>query len=193
MRPRQNDCHFADDTFKRIFMNENVRISIKTLLKFVPNGPLNNIPALVQIMAWLGSYINSFDITQRHIFISIYSRLTYHYINKEADIYDKFLKYLFGELCCCVLNFTEIGIWSDWIQIFKTHNVLPRKIRITSAALPCHFQVCDKMRWLRSNLKQNEFNQEFQADSLSKITFGTPNVQYVFKISPNLQYKSHQM
>ena len=36
LRPRQNDRHFADDTFKRIFLNENVRISIKISLKFVP-------------------------------------------------------------------------------------------------------------------------------------------------------------
>ena len=52
LRPRQNGRHFADDTFKRIFLNENVRISIKISLKFVPKGPINNIPALVQIMAW---------------------------------------------------------------------------------------------------------------------------------------------
>ena len=35
-----------------IFLNENVRISIKISLKFVPKGPINNNPALVQIMAW---------------------------------------------------------------------------------------------------------------------------------------------
>ena len=51
LRPRQNGRLFADDTFKRIFLNENVRISIKNSLKFVPKGPINNIPALVQIMA----------------------------------------------------------------------------------------------------------------------------------------------
>ena len=50
--PRRNGRHFADDTFKRIFLNENARISIKFSLKFVPNGQINNIPALVQIMAW---------------------------------------------------------------------------------------------------------------------------------------------
>ena len=44
--------HFADDTFKHIFLNENIRISIKISPKFVPKGPINNIPALVQIMAW---------------------------------------------------------------------------------------------------------------------------------------------
>ena len=52
LRPRQNGRHLADDTFKRIFLNENVRISIKISLKFVPKGQINNIPALVQIMAW---------------------------------------------------------------------------------------------------------------------------------------------
>ena len=52
LRLRQNGRRFADDTFKRIFLNENVRISIKISLKFVPKGPINNIPALVQIMAW---------------------------------------------------------------------------------------------------------------------------------------------
>ena len=52
LRPRQNCHHFADDTFNRIFVNENVRISIKFSLKFVPKGPINNILASVQIMAW---------------------------------------------------------------------------------------------------------------------------------------------
>ena len=47
-----NGCHFANDIFKCIFLNENVWISIKISLKFVPQGPINNIPALVQIMAW---------------------------------------------------------------------------------------------------------------------------------------------
>ena len=52
LRPRQNGRRFVDDTFKRIFLNENVIISIKISLKFVPKGPINNNPALVQIMAW---------------------------------------------------------------------------------------------------------------------------------------------
>ena len=52
LRPRQNGRRFADDTFKCILLNENVRILIKISLKFVPKGPINNNPALVQIMAW---------------------------------------------------------------------------------------------------------------------------------------------
>ena len=52
LRPRQNGRLFADDIFKCIFFNENVWIPIKISMKFVPKGPINNIPALVQIMAW---------------------------------------------------------------------------------------------------------------------------------------------
>ena len=50
--PTQNSHHFPEDIFKIIFLNENVWISIKISLKFVPQGPLNNTPAVVQIMAW---------------------------------------------------------------------------------------------------------------------------------------------
>ena len=52
LRPRQNGPHFPDDIFKWIFLNENVWIPIEISLKFLPKGPINNIPALVQIMAW---------------------------------------------------------------------------------------------------------------------------------------------
>ena len=52
LRPRQNGRNFADDIFKCIFVNENVWIPIKISPKFVPKGLINNIPALVQIMAW---------------------------------------------------------------------------------------------------------------------------------------------
>ena len=52
LRPRRNGQHFADNIFKRIFFNENVIIYIKISLKFLQKGPINNIPALVQIMAW---------------------------------------------------------------------------------------------------------------------------------------------
>ena len=55
LRPRQDGRHFPDDIFKWNFVNENAWIPIKILLKFVPKDPINNIPALVQIMAWCRS------------------------------------------------------------------------------------------------------------------------------------------
>ena len=50
--PRQNGHHFPDDIFRRIFLNENVPISIHISLKHVPEGPVNPISALVLVMAW---------------------------------------------------------------------------------------------------------------------------------------------
>ena len=52
LRPRQNGRRFPDDIFKYIFLNENVWISLKISLKFIPKVRINNIPASVQIMAW---------------------------------------------------------------------------------------------------------------------------------------------
>ena len=52
LRPGQNGRHFPDDMFKCIFVNDNVLTFINITLKFVPKGPINNSPALVQIMAW---------------------------------------------------------------------------------------------------------------------------------------------
>ena len=51
-RPRQNVRHFTDDIFKCIFVNENVWNSLKFSLKFLPKVRIDNIPALLQIMAW---------------------------------------------------------------------------------------------------------------------------------------------
>ena len=44
----QDDRHFPDD----IFVNENTSISITNTLRFIPSGPISNIPASVQRMAW---------------------------------------------------------------------------------------------------------------------------------------------
>ena len=52
LRPKQNGHPFPYDIVKCIFLNENVLILIQILLNFIPMGPSNNIPALVQKMAW---------------------------------------------------------------------------------------------------------------------------------------------
>ena len=48
----QNGRHFADDIFRRIFLNEKFSILIRILLKFVHKGPIDNKWALIQVMAW---------------------------------------------------------------------------------------------------------------------------------------------
>ena len=75
LRPRQNGCHFADDTFKDIFVNENARIFIEFSLKFVPEGPINNILALVQIINGLApSRPQAIIWTNDGLFIDTYIR-----------------------------------------------------------------------------------------------------------------------
>ena len=52
LKPKPNCRNFADDIFKCIFVNENILISLKISLKFIPKVRINNIPSLVQIIAW---------------------------------------------------------------------------------------------------------------------------------------------
>ena len=52
LRLRQNDHRYADDNFKCIFFIEKLCILIRISLEVVPKGPISNIPALVQVMAW---------------------------------------------------------------------------------------------------------------------------------------------
>ena len=75
LRPKQNGRHFPDDSSNCIFLNENAWISIEISLKFVPRGPINNIPALVQIMACADQatnhYLNQWWLDYRRIYASL--------------------------------------------------------------------------------------------------------------------------
>ena len=51
LRATQNGIHFPDDTFKCIFLKENLWILIEIPLKFIPKGPINNTRG-VQGMWW---------------------------------------------------------------------------------------------------------------------------------------------
>ena len=102
LRPKQNGRHFPDDTFKRIFLNDNVRISIKISPKFVSKGPIINISALVQIIAWCRPGYASLGLNEFNYFIQTHSFETpdkvfkinvlmgsqLFYRNNEIDIYE---------------------------------------------------------------------------------------------------------
>ena len=85
LMPRRDGRHFADDIFTCIFLNENAGISIKISLKFVRKGQINNIPTLVQIMAWRRPGGKSLSEPM------IFSLLTHicvtrsHWINRELN------------------------------------------------------------------------------------------------------------
>ena len=52
LRPRQNGRHFADDIFKRIFLNKNFWVWNRISLKYVSWCLIDIMTALVQIMDW---------------------------------------------------------------------------------------------------------------------------------------------
>ena len=48
----QNGRQFGRRHFQLHFFNENVWISIEISLHFISKGPIDNKPALVEVMAW---------------------------------------------------------------------------------------------------------------------------------------------
>ena len=69
-RPTQNCRHFADD----IFLNENAWILRKVSLKSVLKIRVNNIPTLIQIMAWRrpvpSYYLNQWWLVYWRVYVS---------------------------------------------------------------------------------------------------------------------------
>ena len=61
LRPRQNGHHFADGFFKPIFLNENVRISFKISLKFVP------LVQLTIFMHWFWWWLGAAQATSHYL------------------------------------------------------------------------------------------------------------------------------
>ena len=132
LRPRQNGRHFANDIFKCIFLNENVWILIKILLKFVPKGPIKNIPGLVQIMAWRrpSHYLNQWWLIYWRIYAS-------HGLN-ELMLYDMlFLITIFMliwqvvcEGCWEPLHLTPLTLWQPGWVAYTTQlrGLLPKMI-----------------------------------------------------------------
>ena len=110
LRPRQSCRHFADDIFKCIFLNENVSISLQFSPTFVPKVWINNIPALVQIMAWCqpGDKPLSVPIMVNlltHICITRPQWVNWSYLDQQfwcecSPCWRDFMQFYFRLLCC---------------------------------------------------------------------------------------------
>ena len=93
LRPTQDGCHFPNDILKWIFLNENVWVSIKKSLKFVPRSPVNNIPV--------------FHITSQFKSVIILTNIARTYPNVyfvSQDISDE---------CCCCQNKADVRAGAD--------------------------------------------------------------------------------
>ena len=67
-------ANLADSIFNRIFLNENVWILIEISLKFVPKGPIDNMQALLRVMAWHRVGYKPLPETMLNQFIDAYMR-----------------------------------------------------------------------------------------------------------------------
>ena len=143
LRLRQNGRHFPDDNFKWIFLNENISISINISLKFVPKGPMNNIPTLVQIMAWRRPgdkplYEPMMVSFWTHICITRPQCYKYQVLFHEGYEYKRFycgwtfrLEYPDGNFGQDHLSFffmkiksmdkKAIGAWTKWLLFWRWH------------------------------------------------------------------------
>ena len=122
LRPRQNGRQFPDDNFKCIFLNKNIWISIKISLKFVPKGPINNIPALVQIMVWFRSGdkpLSELMVVSVLMQIRV-SRSQWAKINYNTNL--------------------TIIPWKQTVRVLLTYNRVCRPAAITepNILVPCH-------------------------------------------------------
>ena len=103
--PGQNGRHSGRRNFKFIFLNENDRISIQFSLKFSPRSPIDNKPALIQIMAWSRTGDKPLAEPMRTQFTVAYMR---HWRELTLVVLILFL----GNLkCICIFfNFPTLGL-----------------------------------------------------------------------------------
>ena len=128
LRPKQNGRHFPDDIFKWIFLEQNVWISITISLKFVRKSPINNIPALVQIMAWRWS---GHKPLSEPMMVSLQSLLTLicalglnELFKKKISLYDLHTT-LRGYLCIYQHRWTWEKTNSIALHVFRDFNLRP--------------------------------------------------------------------
>ena len=133
LRLRQNGHCFADDTFKCIFLIENVIISIKISLKFVPKVQISNIPALVQIMAWCWPGANPLSRPMMVYLSDTYMHHSDSWVStlsmrqNRCHFADTILKFIF--LCeNCILN--QISLKFPTVQLTISHHYTCRTTKL---------------------------------------------------------------
>ena len=117
-------------------MNENVWISIKISLKF-PKGPINNIPSLVQIMAWRRP-------GDKPLSEPMMARLPTHicvtrpqWVNSE-ELVQRYLNWTGGYLSQFQAILRTMSLINHiWYQNFKTNRCPGFPTFIESLSLPC--------------------------------------------------------
>ena len=131
LRPRRNRRHLADDSSTCIFLKENVPILIKISLKFISNGTITDIQALVQIRAWRRPDDKPLSEPMTHICVTRplwtksissdiwkYFNLSLHTLYAYAAKYADIIVYPFIYLCACLCAGVNIHMHMYFYDIY---------------------------------------------------------------------------
>ena len=140
------DVILSDDIFKWIFLNENVWILIKISLKFVFKGPINNIPALVQIMGWrqqaTSHYLNQWWLVYWRIYASLgLNELMIADIIKWQTRYRRNCRPWSGPGYARCVWFTHIGLLVSYWEKFWSGDCVIATNYIQSYVIIQHFDL----------------------------------------------------
>ena len=117
----QMHFHFADDIFTYIFFNENVWNSLQTSLKFVPKFQINNIPELVQIMAW---HQPGHKSSSEPMMFSLLMHMIYASLGLNALLQTVRPIVYALTLLCCERNWTWVKILLDIVLFAQLLTIL---------------------------------------------------------------------
>ena len=149
-----------------IFSNGNIWISIKISLNFVPKGPVNNIPALVQIIAGSRPGDKPLDAYMHHLAVMSQARIggTFYQIHwllanlllekskPESRIFETSRDLAVNNGCVLLC----ISAWMKSVVVVWINTLIPRQhgrdfasdifklIKITEFWFKCHWNVCSQ-------------------------------------------------
>ena len=144
---------FADDIFKYLSFNENLRILIHISLKLVPNGPINNNPSLVQI-------IQTRPTSQMHLRITRTQCVNNSLTEKDLSIKCRIMYGLVWITIFC-------HEWGDSAMIFRSDEVKSENHHYCIAS---HYSCTCKLAQRRSSLVNNNHEYRFPPTWYSQLS-----------------------
>ena len=149
LRPRQNGRQFSDHIFKCIFLNKKICIAPTISLTFVPKGPINSIPTLVQIMVWRRPAANHYLNQWWLIYWRIYASLDLNVISYLNDYHRRIgvnsTLQAQGILWYSVSHLTHVWSVKTKSKYLITIGTFKQESCLNYQSAPCHHQFLENM------------------------------------------------
>ena len=106
---------FSYDIFKCFFLNENDKMTIQISLKLAPRSPIDNKPALVQVMAWCRTGDNPLGETMNDpVHWRIYAALRRVELTLWILSHCKWLSRIISRNIIILLTWCHLNIFVSW-------------------------------------------------------------------------------